>query len=745
MITRVHKGGATFAGLARYLTRDDRHAAIDTVNLSSRDARTSARIMQATANDSKLLKQLAGGSARGRPLKKPAHHFTGSWAPEENPSDAEMFAFGRRCLKALAFDDRQAVMVIHRDKTYRGQTRHELHVMTNRVSSKNGRAAPDDDDAIRLSAVAKVHEKEQGRIYVRSRFEQRPSAERERKRMRGPNGTTTPMTPFERGQFAAKKVEHAAQRTPIAQRRVERTRLGRDLRQLRRLRERADRPAPTIIEPASPDLPPRPERPRMDVRIEIPAPVIEPASPDLPPRPERPRMDVRIEIPAPVIEPASPDLPPRPERPRMDVRIEIPAPVIEPASPDLPPRPERQRIEIPAPAIEPASPDLPPRPDPRDEERQRREEEKQRQRESEQLSYIERYAMDGGTERAGDQLTKHWRPAPTPALWDAVRTRLDDEQHAATTPVHKLQREIELEIVAVAEHGSKRSSRRIPPPQPEAVAEMVEAVKDRADKLMRPAAEAVGLDLPPRTAAPADEQPEPAPPASEAPQPRPERTKIETSPDLPPRPEPRDEERQRREDERRRRESEQVSYIERYAMDGGTERAGAQLAKRRPAPTRALWDAVRETLEDHHAVTPDDEPLEEARKRIEDEILAQAEHQSPRTSRRIPPPPPEAIKEMVEALQDRADKLMRPAAEAVGLDLPPRTAAPADEQPEPAPPASEAPQPEQPAAAADYKSAIAPVRNREAGPGGVDDTVKDVQTARDEADLADANRKNQKR
>ena len=576
MITRVHKGGATFAGLARYLTRDDRHAAIDTVNLSSRDARTSARIMQATANDSKLLKQLAGGSARGRPLKKPAHHFTGSWAPEENPSDAEMFAFGRRCLKALAFDDRQAVMVIHRDKTYRGQTRHELHVMTNRVSSKNGRAAPDDDDAIRLSAVAKVHEKEQGRIYVRSRFEQRPSAERERKRMRGPNGTTTPMTPFERGQFAAKKAEHAAERTPIAQRRAERTRLGRDLRQLRRLRERADRPAPAIIEPASPDLPPRPERPRMDVRIEIPAPVIEPASPDLPPRPERPRMDVRIEIPAPAIEPASPDLPPRPERPRMDVRIEIPAPAIEPASPDLPPRPERPRmdvrIEIPAPAIEPASPDLPPRP--------------------------ERPRMDVRIEN----------PAPF-----------------------------------------------IEPASP---------------------------DLPPR----------------------PERTRIENpappdvpaSPDLPPRPDPRDEERQRREEERRRRDelSEQVSYVERYAMDGGTERAAAQLAKHRPAPTRALWDAVREALEDHHAVTPDDEPLAEVRKRIEHEILAEAEHQSPRTSRRIPPPRPEAITEMVEALQDRADRLIRPAAEAVGLDLPPRTAAPAAGQP--APLASEAPQPEHP-------------------------------------------------
>ena len=541
MIPRVHKGGRTFAGLVRYLTRGGRHDGIETKNLSSPDARTCARIMQATSNDSTLLKQLAGRSARGRPLKKPVHHSSSSWHPDENPSDEEMFAHGRRCVKALGFENLQVLMVIHRDKTYRGKTRHELHTVVNRVSPENGMAAPDDDDAFKLSDVAKSYEQEQGKIYVTSRFEPRRSAERERKRMRLPDGSTTPMTAFERAQFSEKKRCHREERTPKAQREAELTRLGRGLRQLRHLRERADRPAPAIIEPTSPDLPPSPERPRMDVRIENPAPVIVPASPDLAPRPERPRMDVRIDRPAPVIVPASPDLPPRPERPRMDVRIDRPAPVIVPASPDLPPRPERPRMdvridrpapvivpaspdlpprpertrEIPAPPDVPASPDLPPRPDPRDEERQRREEERRRRDElSDQLSYVERYAMDGGTERAGAELVKS-RPAPTKALWAAVRTQLDDEQHAATR-VHQLQRDIELEIVAVAEHGSKRSSRRIPPPQPEAVAEMVQAVKDRAGKLMRPAAEAVGLDLPPRTAAPADEQP--APPASEAPQ-----------------------------------------------------------------------------------------------------------------------------------------------------------------------------------------------------------------------------------
>ena len=322
MITRVHKGGATFSGLARYLTRGDRHDGIETINLVSRDARTSARIMKATADDSTLLKQLAGGSARGRPLKKPCHHFTGSWHPSESPSDEEMYAFGRRCTAALGFDDRQAVMVIHRDKTYRGQARDEIHVMTNRVSPENGIAAPDADDGIKLAALAKQYEQEQEKIFVRSRFEPRPSAERERKRMRLPDGTAVAMTAEERSEFSALKRRHKAERVPKNERDAELKRLGSDVRELRELRAREGTAPPSPVPP--PIVPiPKPERPRADldqVRIE-PEPVVVPP-PIVPiPKPERPRADldqVRIE-PEPVVVPP-PIVPiPKPERPRADL------------------------------------------------------------------------------------------------------------------------------------------------------------------------------------------------------------------------------------------------------------------------------------------------------------------------------------------------------------------------------------------------------------------------------------------
>ena len=75
---------------------------------------------------------------------------------------------------------------------------------------------------------------------------------------------------------------------------------------------------------------------------------------------------------------------------------------------------------------------------------------------------------------------------------------------------------------------------------------------------------------------------------------------------------------------------------------------------------------------------------------------------------------------MREILQDRADRLIRPPAEAVGLDLPPRTAAPADEQPAPPPADTPAAQDLERSTADDpYNNPQAPVRNEGGEAGGV--------------------------
>ena len=539
MIPRVHKGGRTFAGIVRYLTRGGRHDAIETMNLSSPDARTCARIMQATSNDSKLLKQLAGRSARGRPLKKPVHHSSSSWHPDENPSDEEMFAHGRRCVSALGFEDHQVLMVIHRDKTYRGKTRHELHTVVNRVSPETGMAAPDDDDAIRLSAVAKLHEQEQGRIYVRSRFERRPSAERERKRMRRPDGTTTPMTAFERGQFAAKKREHREQRTPVQQRRAERTRLGRDLRKLRSLRERADRlEGLAVVVPVSVELPPRSERPRVDldqVRIENPAPAAALPLVELPPRSERPRVDldqVRIENPAPAAALPLVELPPRSERPRVDldqVRIENPAPAAALPLVELPPRSERPRVDLdqvrienPAPAAALPLVELPPRPE------DKRQPDDERQRAAAVRDAFNLAAADtaAATRKAASDLVTSL-PAGVPL--DQVETDLfrhhdapDDNRyterldvgHGVGLQVGPLRMGLETDIIEHAKKTPHRRGRsRVPPARPDtlldAIIAAVTAIQKAADRIVNPILDRV-LDRDPAPtltgAAPMDDQ-----------------------------------------------------------------------------------------------------------------------------------------------------------------------------------------------------------------------------------------------
>ena len=531
MIGRIHKGGRTFAGIVRYLTRGGRHDAIETMNLSSQDAKTCGRIMQATANDSKLLKQLAGRSARGRPLKKPVHHSSSSWHPDENPSDEKMFAHGRRCVQALGFEDHQVLMVIHRDKTYRGKTRHELHTVVNRVSPETGMAAPDDDDAIRLSAVAKLHEQEQGRIYVRSRFERRPSAERERKRMRRPDGTTTPMTAFERRQFSAKKRTHQEERTPKPQREAELTRLGRDIRKLRSLRERADRlEGLAVVVPVSVELPPRSERPRADldqVRIENPAPAAALPLVELPPRSERPRADldqVRIENPAPAAALPLVELPPRSERPRVDldqVRIENPAPAAALPLVELPPRPERPRAP--------------------DDERQRADAAAAAEREAEtaaaaRAAKLKRdfdWAAAGtsdDTRKAASDLVAT-QPAGLPL--DRVDVALDgrhsapddhryaerlDIGHGAVLDIGTLRRDLEADIL---DHATKiprgRGRSAVPPVRPDTVADaviaMVKRIQAAADQLVThildrvlPDREAPTLTAPAHAAAPPDER-----------------------------------------------------------------------------------------------------------------------------------------------------------------------------------------------------------------------------------------------
>ena len=169
MVPRIHAGGKSFSGIVEYLTHDaaipgDRHPNtgervgwVEVENLPDCQPRTVAAVMRATARDAAVLKELAGVSAKGRALTKPVYHYSLSWAKDEGPTRDDMLTAARESLKTLGMRDRQALIVQHTDRAHR-----HCHIVVNRVSPEDGRAASRTHDARALSAWARTWERERG-------------------------------------------------------------------------------------------------------------------------------------------------------------------------------------------------------------------------------------------------------------------------------------------------------------------------------------------------------------------------------------------------------------------------------------------------------------------------------------------------------------------------------------------------------------------------------------------------------
>ena len=190
MIGRIHAGGGNFGGLIAYLTHDagteadprpdtdERVGFTEVENLVPCSGKVAARFMAATVRDADALKQLAGVRPSGRRLQKPVYHFSLSWAPDEKPTQTEMLIAAQGSLRFLGMGDRQAVVIEHRDRPHP-----HVHVVVNRVSPEDGRAASTSHDARTLSAWARQWELEHGELRCRRRTDRDPSdppAERRR-------------------------------------------------------------------------------------------------------------------------------------------------------------------------------------------------------------------------------------------------------------------------------------------------------------------------------------------------------------------------------------------------------------------------------------------------------------------------------------------------------------------------------------------------------------------------------------
>ena len=189
MIATVHKGGASFKGVVDYCLsegraredeRDERGgdkagrvAWSETRNVAAEDPRQAARVMAATASRSEDLKQLAGVKAGGRALEKPVCHYSLSWGKDEKPNLQAMGRAVTESLEKMGLADRQAVMIAHRD------TEHpHVHVVVNRVSVEDGRAAKLGNSYLKLSRWAEGYEREQGRIRCPQRVENNAGRDR---------------------------------------------------------------------------------------------------------------------------------------------------------------------------------------------------------------------------------------------------------------------------------------------------------------------------------------------------------------------------------------------------------------------------------------------------------------------------------------------------------------------------------------------------------------------------------------
>jgi len=176
MVPRLTRGGHSFKGAALYYLHDkrldgervrlttERVSWTETRNLPTDDPQRAWRMMAHTASQQAALKDAAGIKATGRKLENPVLAYSLSWHPEENPDRAEMIRAAEDSLKVLGLDQHQVVLVAHHDEPHP-----HVHIMVNRVSPIDGRAAPLSKSKLVLSQWAEAYEKAQGLIRCEER------------------------------------------------------------------------------------------------------------------------------------------------------------------------------------------------------------------------------------------------------------------------------------------------------------------------------------------------------------------------------------------------------------------------------------------------------------------------------------------------------------------------------------------------------------------------------------------------
>lgn len=177
MIPRI-KTGASFKGAELYYLHDKRQdgekarftqrrvAWAHTENTLSDDPAEAFAEMRKTSFDQPMLKHLSGNRTDGRPTDRPVMTISLAWAPDQEPTKEHMIATGRDFLKAMGWEDHQAVFVGHQD------TKHpHFHIILNKVHPETGMTLDQSWTNTRAQKWGLAYERQQGHIYCKAREE----------------------------------------------------------------------------------------------------------------------------------------------------------------------------------------------------------------------------------------------------------------------------------------------------------------------------------------------------------------------------------------------------------------------------------------------------------------------------------------------------------------------------------------------------------------------------------------------
>jgi gas vesicle protein len=172
MVPKVAARGASFKGAGAYYLHDkkagtsERVAFTHTENLPVTDPELALDCMAYTAMHQNEIKAASGAARTGRKLTLPVYTYSLSWAPDEEPTRAQMIEAGLESLKALRLEEHEVLMVAHNDMAHP-----HLHLIVNRVHPETGKAATLPNDHLILSRWAEAYEKRQGKIRCEQRVE----------------------------------------------------------------------------------------------------------------------------------------------------------------------------------------------------------------------------------------------------------------------------------------------------------------------------------------------------------------------------------------------------------------------------------------------------------------------------------------------------------------------------------------------------------------------------------------------